>query len=169
MLATRGAREDDCLSHEGKAATSSGFGGIRHQSRAHPSLGCTYLTVRSEEGSASIETVASIATLALFAAVMLQLILVIDAYLLAGHATREGARAAALGEGNTGVIYIVSSVAGLDPHEAAVTVTPADRDPGDLVTVSLEAEVAKVPVIAGILPELRVSSSATARTEVEPS
>lgn len=121
-----------------------------------------------DRGSASIEAVASIATLALFAAVILQLILVLDAYLLAGHATREGARAAALGEGETGVIYLVRSVAGLGPYEGDVDVTPDDRDPGDLVTVTLEADVAAVPVIASILPPIRISASTTARTEVEP-
>lgn len=121
-----------------------------------------------DRGSASIETVASIATLALFAAVILQLILVLDAYLTIGHATREGARAAALGEGETGVLYLTRRVAGLEPDEGTVTVTPRDRDPGDLVTVLLEAEVARVPVIAAILPPLRISSSSTARAEVEP-
>jgi len=126
-------------------------------------------TRRTDRGSASVETVASIATLALFAAVFLQLILVLDAYLTVGHATREGARAAALGEGETGVIYLVRTVAGLDPYEGTIEVTPTDRDPGDLVTVSLEAEVTKVPVIASILPTLRVASSTTARTEIEPS
>lgn len=124
--------------------------------------------MRRDSGSASIEAVASIATLALFAAVILQLILVLDAYLTAGHATREGVRAAALGEGETGVIYLVRTVAGLDPYEGDISVTPDARGPGDLVTVSLEAEVAKVPVIASILPTITISSSATARTEVAP-
>lgn len=124
--------------------------------------------MRRDGGSASIEAVASIVTLALFAGVILQLILVLDAYLTAGHATREGVRAAALGQGETGVIYLVRQVAGLDPYEGTVEVSPDAREPGDLVTVSLEAEVAKVPVIAGILPTLTVSSSATARTEVRP-
>ena len=127
------------------------------------------MRTRTDRGSASIEAVASIATLALFAAVILQLILVLDAYLTAGHATREGARAAALGEGDTGVIYLVRTVAGLDPEEGSIDISPDDRDPGDLVTVSLEADVAKVPIIASILPTLRISSSTTARTEVEPS
>lgn len=121
-----------------------------------------------DRGSASIETVASIATLALFGAVLLQLILVLDAYLTAGHATREGARAAALGEGETGVIYLTRRVAGLDAGEGVVTVSPVDRDPGELVTVELEAEVTKVPVLAEFLPTLRISASATARSEVEP-
>lgn len=124
---------------------------------------------RSDRGSASVEAVASIATLALFAAVFLQLILVLDAYLTIGHATREGARAAALGEGETGVIYLVRTVAGLDPYEGVVEVSPDDRDPGDLVTVSLEADVTRVPVIASVLPPLRISASTTARTEIEPS
>lgn len=120
----------------------------------------------TDRGSASVEAAASIATLALFAAVILQLILVLDAYLTAGHATREGARAAALGEVETGVIALVRAVAGLDPQQGTVDVTPDARQPGDLVTVSLEAEVQKVPVLAAILPTLRIEASTTARAEV---
>jgi len=119
-----------------------------------------------ERGSASVEAVGSIAALAMFLAVILQLVLVVNAALVAGHATREGARAAALGHPTTGVIALVAAIAGMHPNDADVTVEPNGREPGDLVTVRFATVVARVPVLAAILPELRVVGSAVARSEV---
>lgn len=120
-----------------------------------------------ERGSASIEAVGSIVSLALFAAVLLQILLVLDAYLVAGHATREGARALALGEGQTQVRYLVATVAGVHPNDAEISIQPTQHEAGELVTVTFTSEVVRLPVLATILPELRISADATARAEVD--
>lgn len=123
--------------------------------------------IKSDRGSVSVEAVGSIVTLSLFGAVFLQLLLVMNAYLMLGHATREGARAAALGQGDTAVIYLVANIAGLEPTTADIDISPSERDAGDLVSVSAVGSVTRLPVLSALLPDLQVSMSATARAEVD--
>lgn len=123
--------------------------------------------MRSERGSATVEVAASIAALALFACVIFQLLLVMDAYLVAGHATREGARALAAGAPETKVRFLVASIAGIDPNEAEITIEPPFHVAGDVITVSLDAEVTRLAVLNDILPDLPVHASSSARAEMD--
>lgn len=92
------------------------------------------------------------------------------AYLILSHASREGARAAALGQGDWEVqALVVGSAATLDPNSLQVSITPAEgaRTRGEGVTVRTVYQLPiMVPLIIPMLPDpFPIQTATTMRME----
>jgi len=114
-------------------------------------------------------------------AIMLPLILIIlmgifefgrvfNAYLIVSHASREGARSAVVGDGDTEIITTIKdSLFYLDPTKLTINLSPNEsmRSRGSSVTVSLRYDIdIIVPIIDSIIPNpLTLESKTIMRVE----
>jgi Flp pilus assembly protein TadG len=115
-------------------------------------------TGRTDRGSVTFETILVLPFVMLAMLACLQVVGVVRDALLVHEAARAGVRAAATSQGTGAVAAAVHEALGGRSHE--VSVTPATRQPGDLVTVVVRMETSLGP--------LRQDLSATVVAEVEP-
>lgn len=94
---------------------------------------------RREGGSLSLEAVMILPLLALFAAVLLQVAVIISDVLLVHEAARAGARAAATTTGSSPV-STAARAAAPELEDLVVQVTPTVRRDGDLARVEVAVE-----------------------------
>lgn len=116
-----------------------------------------------EQGSVTVEMAGVLAVLAMLGLVLVQIVLVLDGYLVAGQAAREAARAAVLGMSDQEVAATVRDWLG---DGAQIQIEPSVRAAGDIVTVSVRVEVARIPFLARALPSLWIDTRAAMRAEV---
>ena len=94
---------------------------------------------------------------------------VFNAYLVTSQASREGARAAAVGSADADVVQSARKAAGIfDPAEVAVNIKPkAPRETGQAVTVKVSYDLDLVaPFINVILPDpMTITGSTVMRVE----
>lgn len=109
-------------------------------------------------GAVSLEAALGVTVLLLLAAMLLQVVGVGRGVLLVHEAARAGARAAATGAPDAAVAAVARDAA--DGLDVAVTVRPAARRPGDLVTVEVGW--------TGTLGPLRPEVAARSVVRVEP-
>ncbi|MBI2914852.1 MAG: pilus assembly protein [Firmicutes bacterium] len=123
-----------------------------------------------KSGQASVEFALVLSVLVLVLMGTLELGRVAHAYLTVSHASREAARAAALGKTDEEVASVARSAApSLDPVRLSVTVSPSftTRVGGQPVTVRVSySETILVPLIAAIAPNpFPVEAETVMRTE----
>ena len=126
-------------------------------------------TGRGDEGQATVELALVLPLVAVLLLVALQVGLVLRDHVLVGHAAREAVRAAAVAEDDrTGAATRAAERAGPlasdDLHLRVVEV-----EGGEAVRVELDYESSTdVPLVGTLLPDVRLSASATMRVETGP-
>jgi len=110
---------------------------------------------RGERGQAAVELAVALPVLAVALLAVLQVGVVVRAQVLAVHAAREGARAAAVGEP-------IPEPEGLSPARTSVE----ERRSGGHVTVEVRHRVeTDLPLVGVVLPDVSVRGRATMRVE----
>lgn len=129
--------------------------------------------VREEKGQAVVELALVLSLLLLILLGILTFGLVMHDYLSVTYASREGARAAALGGSDAAVVDAVTTAlpATLDPALVTTTITPAqgNRPRGATITVTVSYPIPlDIPFIASALgrDSLTLSGSTVMRAEV---
>lgn len=84
------------------------------------------------------------------------------------HAAREGARAAAVTNDDDAARAAVLDAGNLDPERTTVTIDPAQRDVGEPVTVTVDYQPARMPIVGRFMPAVTLRSAASMRTERAP-
>ena len=115
-----------------------------------------------ERGQATVELVLVVPVLVVLALFLVQVGFVVRSLVLVHHAAREGVRVAAVGGDLERVREAVIGSSGLSP-----AFTDIDRSlDRDLVTVVvIYRDPTDVPLVGSLLPEVRVTASATMRRE----
>jgi hypothetical protein len=120
---------------------------------------------RSEGGQASVELALLLPVIALLALVLVQVGLVVRAQVLVTHASREGARAAAVSP---------EAAAAREAVEASLPYAPARIDvrvrgrheTGDRITVEVRLQVpTEVPLIGQLVADVPLLATTTMRVE----
>ena len=114
---------------------------------------------RRSRGQATVELALAFPFVVAALLLVLQVGLVVRAQVLVVHAAREGARAAAVGEGPP-------PLDGLDPARTTVELVGAGGPPGSRVTARVTYHLrTDVPLIGGFVPDLDLRGVATMRVE----
>jgi hypothetical protein len=115
-------------------------------------------------GQATVELVLVLPVVAMLALVAVQVAVVAHRQVLVVHAAREGARAAAVDDGDRSVAASLGSErsTGLDPARLEVT---ARSDAETVEVVVVFDEPTDVALIGRLLPSLRLEAAATMRIE----
>jgi Flp pilus assembly protein TadG len=119
---------------------------------------------RREAGQATVELVLVLPVVAMLALVAVQVAVVAYRQVLVVHAAREGARAAAVEDGDRSAAASLGSQrsTGLDPARLEVTA----RSEADTVKVVVAFdEPTDVALVGRLLPSLRLEAAATMRIE----
>ncbi len=118
---------------------------------------------RSQSGQATVELALLLPVVVILLLAVLQVALVARDVVLVTHATREAARAAAVGEDP---VAAARAAGGLDSGRLEVAVEGADGESGGRATVIVRyRSPTDVALIGPVLPEIRMRSSAQARRE----
>lgn len=124
--------------------------------------------LQEERGQAMVELAIIMPLLLLLVFGIVEFGRIYSAYITVNHASREGARAAAVGTDDPGTKAVVSGAAnGLPSDRLVIDITPATRKRGDMVTVAVAFAVPiQTPVINRIVPNpLTVKGVTTMRVE----
>ncbi len=127
-------------------------------------------SLRNSKGQSLVETALILPLIILLLMGMVEFTRIFGSYLIITHASREGARLAAIGKSDEEVILNVKSKAGLLSASAIeVDLTPDDdsRISGSDVCVTVEyAVVIYTPILSGIIPNpLNMESNTYMRVE----
>lgn len=125
---------------------------------------------KNKKGQAMVEIAIIIPILIIILMTIFEFGRIFNTYLIMTHASREGARSAALGCNDTEVSQAVNnSVAYLDASNLTISITPtkSSRTRGSNVTVNLKYDLdIIVPVIDKILPDpFNIESQTSMRVE----
>jgi len=121
-----------------------------------------------EQGQATVEMALVLPVLLLLLTGIIQFGIIFNAYITVAHASREGARVAAVGGSDSEITTTVLQRAeNLANEQLAVQITPFARTRGTPVTVQVDYSIpVEIPLIADLLPNPFVISAQTVmRTE----
>lgn len=117
-------------------------------------------------GSVSVEFAAVLPLLGIAMLCVAQVGLVVAQQLAVAHAAREGARTAAIANDDAQARADALAAGDLDPGSATITIEPAVRAAGDLVTVTVSYRATIMPVVSRFVPSvITLSAHAAMRTE----
>ena len=120
---------------------------------------------REERGQATIELALCLPILALALASLVEVGLLVSDQVRLWHAAREGARIAVV-DPDTENVRSAAEAAGLEPLEVEITPGPADRGPGEPLTVALTYNPrTRVPLLGALFERTELHASATMRIE----
>ena len=123
------------------------------------------------KGQSLVETALMLPVLLLLLTGIIDFGLLFNNYLIVSNASREGARAAAIGSTDEQINTVVDNdTVSLDPDNLTVTITPDEtegKDTGDSVTVTVQYKYSMItPIIAAIVPgPINLTTSTTMRCE----
>lgn len=125
---------------------------------------------KNKKGQAMVEIAIIIPILIIILMTIFEFGRIFNTYLIMTHASREGARSAALGSNDTEISQTVNnSVSYLDASNLTISITPTknSRTRGNNVTVNLKYNLdIIVPVIDKILPDpFNIESQTSMRVE----
>ncbi|MGE3619262.1 MAG: TadE/TadG family type IV pilus assembly protein [Acidimicrobiia bacterium] len=113
-------------------------------------------------GQSTVELALLLPVVVVLLLAVLQVALVARDLVLVSHATREAARAAAVGED---ALDAARAGGGLEADRLQVTVR-GGREPGDRATVTVRYRApTEVPLVGRLLPDVPLTSTARARVE----
>jgi Flp pilus assembly protein TadG len=122
-----------------------------------------------ERGSVSVEFAAVLPLVAVTMLLVAQMGLLVSEQLAVQHAAREGARTAAVSNDDDAARDAALRAGNLDPDRTTIEVSPATRDVGTRVTVTVHYEPVEVPLVGRFMPaDVRLHSAVSMRTERAP-
>ena len=127
-------------------------------------------TRRRERGAASVEFVLVLPLVVVSLLLVAQVALVVAEQLVVQHASREGAREAAVWNDASRARDAAVRAGNLDPNRTDVEVTPSDRPVGSPVRVQVRYRLPLVvPYVSRFLPsEVTLTAWSVFRVEREP-
>lgn len=115
-----------------------------------------------ERGQATVEAALLLPIVALALLAVIQVGLVVHARVMVTHATREGARVAAVGGSHADVVEAVVASGGLPPQRLSVDVS---TDGGRSTVVVRYRAPTDVPIVGALVGEVEMEGVATMRSE----
>ncbi len=126
---------------------------------------------RKNKGQSIVEAALVLPVILLLLTGIIDFGLLFNNYLIVSNASREGARAAAIGSTDAQIRTVVNNdTSSLDPAKLTLTIAPNEstgRRSGDAVTVTVQYQYSMItPVIAAIIPgPINLNTSTTMRCE----
>ena len=118
---------------------------------------------RTEEGQATVELALVLPFVCILLLLVVQVGLVVHSHLVVVHAAREGVRAAAVDPDPQAALAAVIGGTPLPPDDVEVVVTDAGHGRVRVdVTYDMPTDV---PLVGGLIGDIRLSASATMRVE----
>ncbi len=111
-------------------------------------------SLKNQKGQALVEFAIILPIILMLVMGILQFGMMLNAYLTIENASREGARAGAIGSTDAQIQQlIISTSPSLEPHDVTVSITPSetDRSSGDTLTVNIAYNYRLiVPIISNL-------------------